>query len=80
MSYNMPIISTPVDGIPEVVSDKNGILVMSGNDKEMMEAILVFADNRKAIAEKGKVSGDIVKEYLPDYVMEHLKEIYGHLL
>lgn len=80
MSYNMPIISTPVGGIPEVVSNKNGILVTPGNNKEIMEAMLFFADNRSAIEAKGKESGEIVKEYLPDYVMEHLKEIYEHLL
>lgn len=80
MSYGMPIISTPVGGIPEVVSEKNGILVTPGNDKEIMVAMLFFANNRKAIAERGKVSSEIVKEYLPDYVMEHLKTIYTKLI
>jgi len=80
MSYKMPIISTPIGGIPEVVSDKNGILVTPGNDKEIVDAMLYFANNRNAIARKGDVSGDIVKEYLPDYVMAHLEEIYKRLL
>lgn len=80
MSYGMPIISTPVGGIPEVVSEKNGILVTPGNDKEIMDAMLFFADNRKAIEKRGKVSSEIVKGYLPDYVMEHLKAIYKNLL
>lgn len=45
-----------------------------------MDAMLFFADNRKPIAERGKVSSEIVKEYLPDYVMEHLRVIYEKLL
>lgn len=80
MSYGMPIISTPVGGIPEVVSDRNGILVTPGNEKEIMGAMLFFANNRQAIAECGAVSEEVVEEYLPDYVMEHLKEIYESLL
>lgn len=80
MSYGKPIISTPVGGIPEVVSEKNGILVTPGNDKEIMDAMLFFANNRKAITERGTVSSKIVKEYLPDYVMEHLRAIYEQFI
>lgn len=80
MSYVMPIISTSVGGIPEVVSEKNGILVTPGNDKEIMDAMLFFADNRMEIVERGRVSNEIVKEYLPNYVMQHLKAIYEQLI
>lgn len=80
MSYGMPVISTPVGGIPEVVSDKNGILVTPGNEKEIVNAMLFFVNNRKEVTQRGKVSEKIVSEYLPDYVMSHLRQIYTHLL
>lgn len=80
MSYAMPIISTPVGGIPEVVSEKNGILVTAGNDKEIIEAMMFFVNNRNEILKRGNASREIVAEYLPDYVMKSLKQIYTNLL
>ena len=80
MSYGMPVISTPVGGIPEVVSDKNGVLVTPSNDKEIMDAMLLFVNNPTEIIKRGKASEEIVRQYLPDYVMEHLKQIYDKMI
>ncbi|MCD8203210.1 MAG: glycosyltransferase family 4 protein [Prevotella sp.] len=76
MSYGMPVISTPVGGIPEVVSEQNGILVTPGNEEEIINAILFFINNPDTISSYGKVSKEIVKTYLPYYVIGHLKFIY----
>ncbi len=80
MSYGMPIISTPVGGIPEVVDDKNGILVAPGNKDEIAQAMLFFARNPQRIADFGRHSQEVARTYLPDYVMAHLKRIYEELL
>ncbi|MCD8290240.1 MAG: glycosyltransferase family 4 protein [Prevotella sp.] len=80
MSYGMPIISTPVGGIPEVVSEQNGILVTPGNEEEIINAIRFFINNPDTISSYGKVSKDIVKTYMPDYVIGHLKKIYEEIL
>lgn len=80
MSYGMPIISTPVGGIPEVVTEKNGILVNPGNDKEIINAMKTFIEKPEKIKECGEYSKQNVKTYLPDYVMNHLKQIYERLL
>lgn len=81
MSYSMPIISSPVGGIPEVVkSGVNGVLVTPGDDKEIYEAINKYVSNPSLLKVEGENGFDIVKTYLPDFVMNHLKNIYLKLL
>ena len=79
MSYGMPIISSPVGGIPEIIKD-NGILVTPGDDDEINKAIKRYVDNPTLISEEGKESLNVIKTYLPEYVMYDLKQIYEHLL
>ncbi len=49
MAYGLPVITTPVGAIPEVIVDgMNGILVNPGNITELGTAILtLFQDNEK---------------------------------
>lgn len=75
MSYGCPVISTPVGGIPEVVAG-NGILVTPGASEEIYAAIKRYIDSPELVDKEGQVSLNNVKSYLPDYVMNHLKEIY----
>lgn len=80
MSYGHPIISTPVGGIPEVVeTGRNGILVTPGNEKEIFDAMNYYVENQNKIVLEGEVSKDVAQTYLPDYVLNHLKEIYQGL-
>ena len=79
MSYGCPIISTPVGGIPEVVDD-NGVLVTPGNHEEIWKAMERYILDRNLIASEGEVSLENVRTYLPDHVMNHLKEIYLQML
>lgn len=80
MSYSLPVISTPVGGIPEVVDTNNGIMVTPGNDEEIYHAMKFYVDNIGEIELQGKESYKKVETYLPDYVMNHLKQIYKSLL
>ena len=81
MSYKMPIISSPVGGIPEVVMDGvNGSIVTPGNDKEIFNAIKKYVYDRTLLYKQGETSYKVVQTYLPDYVMNHLKVIYENLL
>jgi glycosyltransferase involved in cell wall biosynthesis len=75
MSYGCPIISTPVGGIPEVVND-NGILVRPGESDEIFAAIRRYIDKPQLIRQEGLASLRNVSTYLPDHVMNHLREIY----
>ena len=80
MSYKMPIISTPVGGIPEVVNGDNGILISPGSEDEIYSAIKVYSDNPSLISIQGEESYKKAKTYMPDYVMSHLESIYETLL
>ena len=81
MSYGHPIISTPVGGIPEVVeTEKNGILVTPGKEEEIFAAMNYYVENQDKIVSEGEVSKEVAQTYLPDYVLNHLKEIYETLI
>lgn len=81
MSYGMPIISTPVGGIPEVVKNNiNGKLVSPGNKEELWIAIKTFIDNPDLISKYGKNSLKMVKPYTSEEVITQLKKVYNELL
>ena len=81
MSNGMPIISTPIGGIPDVVKDGvNGILVEPGNKEEIWKAIKHYIDHPESIEKEGKESLFLVKPYTPESVMNHLRTIYKELL
>lgn len=75
----MPIISSPVGGIPEIVTN-NGILITPGKDEEINRAIRKYIDNPSLIQEEGQISLETIQTYLPEYVINHLKLIYNKLL
>ncbi len=80
MSYKMPIISTPVGGIPEVVDGSNGVLVTPGASDEIYVAISKYVKNPELIEIHGNSSFDKVQTYMPDYVICDLKNLYERLL
>lgn len=81
MSYGMPIISTPVGGIPEVLKDNlNGTIITPGNAKEISNAMMKYIMTPDIIKKEGQESKNIVKYYLPEYVFNHLKNIYEKLI
>lgn len=81
MSYKMPIISSPVGGIPEVVHDhENGLIVEPGNTLQIKNAIKFFIENPQLIQQYGKSSYNLVTPYFPESVMNSLNNIYQGLL
>ena len=78
--YGLPVISSPVGGIPEVVGEGNGVLVTPGSDGEIVRAMARYVGNPALVAKEGAASRRVVETYLPGYVMEHLKDIYLKLL
>lgn len=79
MSYGCPVISTPVGGIPEVVTD-NGTLVTPGDSQEIWDAMEKYINDPSIIVSEGKASLRNVETYLPSHVMNHLKRIYLQML
>lgn len=81
MSYGCPIISTPVGGIPEVVrTGENGVIVTPGNEEDIVAAMKKYIDTPGLLDKEGTCSKNMVKTYLPDFVLDHLKRIYEELL
>lgn len=81
MTYGMPIISTTVGGIPEVVKDRqNGFLIHAGDKKQIWDSIKYLIDNPDKVKLYGSKSLELVKPYTPEFVMNRLKLIYKNLL
>lgn len=81
MSYGMPIISTPVGGLPEIVlPDRNGKLVNPGDKPALYHALrhyIAFPDN---IRTHGRQSLRFVKEYFPEAVIPKVESLYKSLI
>lgn len=80
MIRRMPIISTPVGGIPEVVTpDENGFLVAPGDKKAMARAIDCYLLNPELIARHGAESEKRAAKFRPDHILPALADIYRTL-
>jgi len=81
MAYGLPVISTPIGGIPEVVREGiNGFLVEPGNTQEIADRIGKMVNSRELAAEMGKASLQTVKPFMADSVFPELDTIYASLL
>lgn len=81
MSYSLPIISTNVGGIPEIVKNgENGFLVTPGSEDELYLAIMKLVGDATLRGMMGKKSYELVQPHFPDFVSEKLQIIYGQLL
>ena len=81
MSYSLPILSTPVGGIPEVVFDGvNGIMFTPGNKEEMYSAVKVLSDNSTMKEKMGKESRSMISPHLPKSIEGKLFSIYNNLV
>lgn len=77
MAFGMPLISTNVGGIREIlINGVNGILISPGNKENIRDAILYFLKNPSKISEFGSKSFEIVNVYRPESVFKKLSEIY----
>ena len=81
MSYSLPIISTNVGGIPEILKDgENGFLITPGDKDAMYHAIHSLMNSREICGRMGEESKKKVQEHLPRYVENQLSELYENLL
>ncbi len=81
MSYSLPILSTTVGGIPEIVTQANGVLFEPGNKEELWRAIkfLINSSNIKLV-KMGEVSFQKVQPHMPSAVLNNLNNVYHILL
>ena len=77
MTYKLPIISTNVGGIPEVLKDKvNGLLIEPGSKKELKNALEFVINNTAEFKRFGVSSLQFVKPHLPENVKKELLKFY----
>ena len=80
MSYSLPVISTCVGGIPEIIlNGENGYLINPGDKEALYDAINKLKSSEKLRIRMGNLSKPIVKEHMPQYVENQLKELYESL-
>ena len=76
MSYAMPVITTPVGGIPEVVTDGvEGTLFTPGDKAAMAQAIDKSLDNPGLIAEHGRAALEKAQMFSPLRISAQLSQI-----
>lgn len=81
MAHSMPVIATPVGGIPEVVvPGVNGMLIPPQNQDAIAGAVDYYLSNPAAVSAHGGESRRRAKAYFPDNVLMQLSEVYGGLL
>lgn len=81
MSYSLPIISTNVGGIPEILKNgENGFIISPGDKDAMYRAILELMNNEKLRIDMGKASYSKVQEHMPGFVERQLSDLYRSLL
>ncbi len=80
MAVGLPVISTPVGGIPSIVEDgANGILFQPGDKKALAAAIDFYLDNPQMMVSHAAESLRRIAPYLPAQITERLSEIYQNL-
>lgn len=81
MSYGLPIVSTKVGGIPEIVKHgKNGLLSEPGDLSAIRNSIKFFVDNPQEIITLGANSLCFVKPFTAGFVKKQLLDCYSSLL
>lgn len=64
MAYGLPVVTTTVDGISELVLDgETGVLIPPCNDADLTEAMLKICDNPKKAEEMGKVGHERIRAH-----------------
>lgn len=61
MAYGIPNISTNIAAIPEVVSNKNGVIIEPGNVEQLAEEILALINNPQQRIEKSNLAFETIQ-------------------
>jgi glycosyltransferase involved in cell wall biosynthesis len=81
MTYGLPVISTNVGGIPEIITNGiNGCLISPGDIEGIYSSLMLFIDTPALCEEYGINTLEIVKPYYAKNVIPKLESIYKELL
>jgi glycosyltransferase involved in cell wall biosynthesis len=82
MAVGLPVITTPVGAIPEVVKDgNNGFIIQPGDYKALAERISQLLNDHHLRTAMSKANiARIRQDFLPEVAMEHIDKVYRQLL
>lgn len=75
MAHGLPIISTAVGGVPDIVHD-NGLLVPKGNAEALSLAMQKMAESCQLRDECGKKSYETVQKFKVDNIVNEYEKLY----
>jgi glycosyltransferase involved in cell wall biosynthesis len=75
----IPVISTRVGGIPEVIHDKNGILIQPGNEIELQEAMKQMMMNFSKF-DREKISRQAREQFSYETIGQQITNVYRSVL
>lgn len=80
MTYSMPVITTDVGGIPEIVTDKvNGIMFKPRDKNALFEAMKHYMETPEDIVKHGRNGHEVSKNFAPEIVCSRLNEIISEV-
>lgn len=81
MDYGLPVVTSNVGGIPDLVTDgENGLIVTPGDCGEIYQAMIKLMDSPDLRRQLGAESARRAREFYPDKIATSLKSIYQDLL
>ena len=81
MSYGLPVISTTVGGIPEVIGNNlNGFLITPGDTQTLLKYIRYFIEHPDVISTMGQQNQKDIKSFYSENIIPDLRKIYEQLL
>lgn len=81
MDYGLPIITTCVGGIKDLVTDNvNGIIVEPGNTLQIAQAINTLKNNAELCRRYGEASSKHAADFYEPVIEQRLRSIYESLL
>lgn len=81
IAHGVPVITTAVGGITDLVTDRfNGIVVEPGNVSQIADAIIYLANHPEERARLGENAGRHAANFCHEQIAEKLHQIYTHML
>jgi glycosyltransferase involved in cell wall biosynthesis len=80
MREEVPVISTNVGGIPEIIMEnRNGMLVKPGNPKELAAEIMKLLNNQKMQQKLKREGKETVKKFSVAKMVKQTSELYQEI-
>ena len=77
MAVGIPVITTPVGGVPDVIiSGTNGILVDPGDIDAITDALVMLMESPEICSTIGREGRHSVRKLVPKVIAEQWKSLY----